>query len=51
MFIRTRKHQDALHEIQARQAILEAQRVALRGAMAMVEFTATGMCSTPARFS
>ncbi len=42
MFIRTRKHQDALHEIQARQAILEAERVALRGAMAMVEFTATG---------
>jgi len=42
MFIRTRKHQDALQDIQARQAILEAERVALQGSMAMVEFTATG---------
>ncbi|MBI6618053.1 PAS domain S-box protein [Pseudomonas corrugata] len=42
MFIRTRKHQDALHQIQARQAILEAERAALHGAMAVVEFTVTG---------
>jgi methyl-accepting chemotaxis protein len=42
MFIRTRKHQDALQDIQARQAVLEAERVALQGSMAMVEFTATG---------
>ena len=42
MFIRTRKHQDALQHIQARQAILEAERVALHDAMAMVEFSATG---------
>ncbi len=42
MFIRTRKHQDALQDIQARQAILEAERVALHDAMAMVEFSATG---------
>ena len=42
MFIRTRKHQDALQDIQARQAILEAERVALQGSMAMVELTATG---------
>jgi len=42
MFIRTRKHQDALHDIQARQAKLEAERAALRSSMAIVEFTATG---------
>jgi methyl-accepting chemotaxis protein len=42
MFIRTRKHQDALHQIQARQAILEAERAALHGAMPVVEFTVTG---------
>lgn len=42
MFIRTRKHQDALQDIQARQAVLEAERVALQGSMAMVEFTVTG---------
>ncbi|MBC3374881.1 PAS domain-containing methyl-accepting chemotaxis protein [Pseudomonas sp. SWRI92] len=42
MFIRSRKHKDALHEIQARQAILEAERAALHGSMAIVEFTATG---------
>ncbi|MDO7899980.1 PAS domain-containing methyl-accepting chemotaxis protein [Pseudomonas sp. K18] len=42
MFIRTRKHQDALHQIQARQAILEAERAALHGSLAIVEFTATG---------
>jgi len=42
MFIRTRKHQDALQDIQARQAILEAERLALQGSMAMVELTATG---------
>ena len=42
MFIRTRKHQDALHEIQARQAFLEAERTALQQCMAIIEFTPTG---------
>ena len=42
MFIRTRKHQQTLHEVQAREAYLEAQHHALHAAMAVLELAPTG---------
>nr|WP_053214152.1 PAS domain-containing methyl-accepting chemotaxis protein [Pseudomonas sp. Q12-87] len=42
MFIRTRKHQETLHPIQARQAALEAERAAFHQAMAIIEFDPAG---------
>jgi methyl-accepting chemotaxis protein len=42
MFIRTRKHQDVLHETQGALASLEAERAAFHQSMAIVEFTPSG---------
>ncbi|ROO31599.1 methyl-accepting chemotaxis sensory transducer with Pas/Pac sensor [Pseudomonas sp. 7SR1] len=42
MFIRTRKHQETLRPIQARQATLEAERAAFHQAMAIIELDPAG---------
>ncbi|TCV62151.1 methyl-accepting chemotaxis sensory transducer with Pas/Pac sensor [Pseudomonas fluorescens] len=42
MFIRTRKHQETLHPIQARRAILETERAAFHQAMAIIELDPAG---------